>query len=66
MVAVNQTGVFLGMAAVAPVMREQGGGVIINTCSVAGMKGGGQPYAYAASKWAVRGMTRSAAWELAP
>ncbi|HEY8453037.1 MAG: glucose 1-dehydrogenase [Micromonosporaceae bacterium] len=65
-VAVNQTGVFLGMAAVAPVMRDQRSGVIINTCSVAGMKGGGQPYAYAASKWAVRGMTRAAAWELAP
>lgn len=65
-VAVNQTGVFLGMAAVAPVLRDQGGGVIVNTCSVAGMKGGGQPHAYAASKWAVRGMTRAAAYELAP
>ena len=30
------------------------------------MKGGGQPFAYAASKWAVRGMTRTAAHELAP
>lgn len=65
-VAVNQTGVFLGMAAVAPVLRDQGGGVIVNTSSVAGMKGGDQPHAYAASKWAVRGMTRAAAHELAP
>lgn len=65
-VAVNQIGVFLGMAAVAPVLREQRSGAIVNTCSVSGMKGGGQPHAYAASKWAVRGMTRSAAWELAP
>ena len=64
-VAVNQTGVFLGMAAVAPIMRDHGGGAIVNTCSVAGMKGGGQPHAYAASKWAVRGMTRTAAFELA-
>lgn len=65
-VAVNQTGVFLGMKAVAPVMCDQGSGAIVNTCSVAGMKGGGQPHAYAASKWAVRGLTRTAAYELAP
>lgn len=65
-VAVNQTGVYLGMAAVAPTMCRQGAGAIVNTCSVSGMKGAGQPFAYAASKWAVRGMTRSAAHELAP
>lgn len=65
-VAVNQTGVYLGMAAVAPVMCQQRSGTIVNTCSVSGMKGGGQPFSYAASKWAVRGMTRSAAYELAP
>ncbi|TDB86323.1 glucose 1-dehydrogenase [Actinomadura sp. KC216] len=64
-VEVNQTGVYLGMYAVAPLMREAGGGSIINTCSTAGLKGGGMPFAYAASKWAVRGMTRTAAWELA-
>lgn len=65
-VAINQIGVFLGMSAVAPVLIAQGGGSIVNTCSVAGMKGGGQPHAYAASKWAVRGMTRTAAHELGP
>jgi 3alpha(or 20beta)-hydroxysteroid dehydrogenase len=65
-VEVNQTGVFLGMAAFAPVMQASGAGSIINTCSTAGLKGGGMPLAYAASKWAVRGMTRAAAWELAP
>lgn len=65
-VAINQTGVFLGMAAVVPGMKAAGGGSIVNICSVAGMKGGGQPFAYAASKWAVRGMTRVAAYELAP
>lgn len=65
-VAVNQTGVFLGLAAVAPVMVRQGSGAIVNVSSTAGLKGGGMPFAYAASKWAVRGMTRAAAWELAP
>lgn len=64
-IAVNQTSVYLGMAAVVPSMKEAGGGVIVNTCSVSGMKGGGQPFAYAASKWAVRGMTRVAAHDLA-
>lgn len=65
-ISVNQTGVYLGMATIAPVMCRRRSGAIINTCSVSGMKGGGQPFAYAASKWAVRGMTRSAAYELAP
>lgn len=64
-VDVNQYGIYLGMAAVIPGMKKIGGGAIVNTCSVAGMKGGNQPFAYAASKWAVRGMTRSAAHELA-
>ncbi|HVB70470.1 MAG TPA: glucose 1-dehydrogenase [Acidimicrobiales bacterium] len=65
-VEVNQTGVFLGMWAVAPVMRDAGHGSIVNISSNAGLRGGGMPQAYAASKWAVRGMSRSAAWELAP
>ncbi len=65
-VEINQTGVFLGMHAVAPVMREQASGAIVNICSTAGLKGAGMPHAYAASKWAVRGMTLQAAWELAP
>ena len=65
-VEINQTGVFLGMRAVVPVMRKAGKGAIVNTSSTSGLKGGGMPHAYAASKWAVRGMTRAAAWELAP
>lgn len=65
-VEINQTGVFLGMHAVVPAMRAAGRGSIVNTSSNAGLKGGGMPHAYAASKWAVRGMTRAAAWELAP
>lgn len=65
-VEINETGTFLGMAAVVEGMKERRSGAIVNICSVAGMKGGGQPFAYAASKWAVRGMTRVAAYDLAP
>lgn len=63
---INQVGVFLGMHTVVPVMQKNGGGSIINTSSAAGVVGRGWPHAYAASKWAVRGMTRTAAAELAP
>jgi 3alpha(or 20beta)-hydroxysteroid dehydrogenase len=63
---INQVGTFLGMKAVAPVMIEQGdGGSIINISSVAGLRGAATTFAYGASKWAVRGMTRGAARELA-
>lgn len=62
---VNQLGVFLGMAAVAPQMRDQKSGSIVNISSVAGLRGQGA-VAYVASKWAVRGMTKSAANTLAP
>ncbi|MDH3681739.1 MAG: SDR family oxidoreductase [Acidimicrobiia bacterium] len=65
-IAINQTGVFLGMQTVAPYMIEAGSGSIINISSVAGLRGAGTAIAYGASKWAVRGMTRSAAQELAP
>lgn len=64
--AVNQTGVFLGMQAIAPTMRAAGSGSIINISSIAGMQGAAIAQAYAASKWAVRGMTKSAAAELTP
>ncbi len=65
-VAINQTGVFLGMQMVAPTMTAQSSGSIINISSIAGIRGAGLALAYAATKWAVRGMTRSAAQELAP
>ena len=65
-IEVNQVGVFLGMREVAPVMIERGGGSIINISSVGGMRGGGGSFAYTASKWAVRGMTKSAAVRLGP
>lgn len=66
MLAVNQTGVFLGMRTAAPAMKATGSGSIINISSIAGMGGAAMAHAYAATKWAVRGMTKSAAIELAP
>ncbi|HEV8295893.1 MAG TPA: glucose 1-dehydrogenase [Acidimicrobiales bacterium] len=64
--AVNQTGVFLGMQAVAPQMKAQGSGSIINISSIGGLRGAGPCFAYGATKWAVRGMTKGAAQELGP
>jgi 3alpha(or 20beta)-hydroxysteroid dehydrogenase len=60
------TGVFLGMKAAAPVMRAQRSGSIVNISSVAGLRGSAGAFAHGASKWAVRGMTKSAAQDLAP
>ena len=65
-IAINQTGVFLGLQAVAAIMTRQKSGSIINISSIAGLRGAGGAFAYAASKWAVRGMTKSAAQELSP
>ena len=63
---VNQTGVFLGMKAATPVMERCGAGSIINISSIDGMIGMDLVFSYVASKFAVRGMTRVAALELAP
>jgi len=65
-IKVNQLGVFLGMKAVAPAMRERGGGSIVNISSIAGLRGSQGLIAYGASKWAVRGMTKTAALEFGP
>jgi len=65
-IAVNLRGAFLGMRAVAPQMRERGGGSIVNTSSTAGLVGITNMVAYGASKWGVRGMTKVAALELGP
>ncbi|MEV6984021.1 SDR family oxidoreductase [Sphaerisporangium sp. NPDC051017] len=62
---VNQIGTFLGMRAVAGPMRRQGGGSIINICSTSGLVAFENNFSYVASKWAVRGMTKAAALELA-
>jgi 3alpha(or 20beta)-hydroxysteroid dehydrogenase len=63
--AVNQTGVFLGMRAAARAMIDAGnGGSIVNISSVAGLEGLAGCTSYSASKWAVRGITKVAAKEL--
>jgi 3alpha(or 20beta)-hydroxysteroid dehydrogenase len=63
---INVTGVFLGMKTVAPHMVQRKQGSIINISSVAGLNGTPGFVAYGASKWAVRGMTKGVAKELAP
>lgn len=62
---VNLTGSFLGIQAVSPLMAETGGGAIVNISSNSGYSGHYDP-AYTASKWGLRGLTKSAAMELAP
>ncbi|MDR5799123.1 MULTISPECIES: SDR family oxidoreductase [Caballeronia] len=62
---IMQTGVFLGMRSVAPSMRRAGGGSIINVSSTAGIVGYAGIFAYTTAKWAVRGMTKAAALDLA-
>jgi 3alpha(or 20beta)-hydroxysteroid dehydrogenase len=63
---VNVTGVYLGMQAVLGSMRKAGGGSIVNISSTAGLIGYAYLAPYVASKWAVRGMTKTAALELGP
>ena len=62
---INQTGCFLGMKAVVDPMERSGGGSIVNISSGAGLRGSPQAFAYSATKWALRGMTKSAAMDLA-
>lgn len=63
---INQLGAFLGMSAAIPALRRRGGGSIVNISSVGGVRGYAGEFAYCASKWAVTGMTRCAAINLAP
>jgi NAD(P)-dependent dehydrogenase (short-subunit alcohol dehydrogenase family) len=63
--AVNQTGVWLGMKAAVPALRKAGGGSIVNISSISGMIGTGMQTAYQASKGAVRIMTKTAAIQYA-
>ncbi|SDM80963.1 glucose 1-dehydrogenase [Sediminibacillus halophilus] len=63
-VDINQVSVFLGMKTVAPAMKKQNGGSIINISSINGLVGGA--IGYTDTKFAVRGMTKAAALELSP
>lgn len=63
---VNALGCFLGMRECAPAIERAGGGSIVNLSSVEGLGGNRFLVAYTASKFAVRGMTKAAAIELAP
>ncbi|WP_306212852.1 SDR family NAD(P)-dependent oxidoreductase [Actinoplanes sp. RD1] len=61
---VNLTGTFLGIKAAAPALRRAGGGAIVNIGSTMGAGGTAFYAPYVAGKWAVRGLTRTAALEL--
>jgi NAD(P)-dependent dehydrogenase (short-subunit alcohol dehydrogenase family) len=61
---VNLAGPFLGIQAAAPLIRDSGGGAIVNTGSTAGLNGHFAA-AYSVSKWGVRGLTKAAAMEFA-
>ncbi len=65
-IRVNQVGCLLGMQAVIPAMKDAGGGSIVNIASTAGLEGVAGLIAYSSSKFAIRGMTRTAALELGP
>jgi 3alpha(or 20beta)-hydroxysteroid dehydrogenase len=62
---VNLTGTMLGIKASIEPMTAAGGGSIINVSSIEGLRGAAWVHSYVASKWAVRGLTKSAALELA-
>jgi 3alpha(or 20beta)-hydroxysteroid dehydrogenase len=63
---VNLAGAFLGIKHVAPSIARAGGGSIVNISSISGLGGFAGGGAYTASKWALRGLTRVAAADLAP
>jgi 3alpha(or 20beta)-hydroxysteroid dehydrogenase len=60
---VNVTGAFLGIRQIAPLIRDSGGGAIVNVSSTAGLIAHIDA-AYTASKWALRGLTKAAALDL--
>jgi NAD(P)-dependent dehydrogenase (short-subunit alcohol dehydrogenase family) len=64
-IAVNQTGVWLGMKAAVPALRQAGGGSIVNISSISGLIGTGMQTVYQATKGAVRIMTKTAAIQYA-
>jgi len=62
---VNLIGAFLGTRAAVPSLTRAGGGAIINISSIAGLQGSRGLAAYCSSKWGLRGLTKTAAIELA-
>jgi 3-oxoacyl-[acyl-carrier protein] reductase len=65
-VTLNMNGCFHSIRAVAPIMMGQGAGKIINVGGTFGMRGRAGRLAYSASKWGLRGITKSFALELGP
>jgi NAD(P)-dependent dehydrogenase (short-subunit alcohol dehydrogenase family) len=65
-IAVNLDGAFLTCRWAAPVMRRQGGGLILLTSSISGLFGFPQRTPYVAAKWAIVGLTKALASELGP
>jgi cyclopentanol dehydrogenase len=65
-VSVNQKGVWLGMKAAVPALRQRGGGSIVNISSIYGLIGSAGSSAYHGSKGAVRLLTKAAAVQYAP
>ena len=63
---VNYFGLWHSMRAEIPELQKRGGGVIINTTSVAGLRGFPAFSSYVSSKFAVEGLSRSVAQEVAP
>lgn len=65
LIEVNLTGPMLGIQACARLMRQRGGGAIVNVGSLAGLMGH-PTTGYSSAKWGLRGLTKSAAMDLAP
>jgi len=65
-IRVNQLGTFLGMRSCIEALKKNGGGAMVNMSSTVALRSAPNAIAYTATKWAVRGMTKAAALELAP
>jgi 3alpha(or 20beta)-hydroxysteroid dehydrogenase len=65
-IEINLTGTFLGIRAAVPALSLSTGGSIINISSVEGLRGSAGLHAYVASKFGVRGLTKSVALDVAP
>jgi 3alpha(or 20beta)-hydroxysteroid dehydrogenase len=66
LIGINLRGTFLGIKSAIGPMRASGGGSIVNIASIAGIRGFERHGSYGASKWAIRGLTKTAAAELGP